>query len=112
MNYLTKDELLDLHIYAVSPYGGRMGIASQDRLTTVLEAPRQIMFGTELYPDTILFSAGDLTISRSLIADNASEHGTFVNDQRVLEPTLLRSGDLIRVGNAYVRFRERTRRDK
>jgi FHA domain len=44
---------------------------------------------------------------RYLIADNASAHGTFVNDQRVLEPTLLRSGDLIRVGNAYVRFRER-----
>jgi death-on-curing protein len=51
MNYLTKDELLDLHTYAVTRYGGRMGIASQDRLTTVLEAPRQIMFGTELYPD-------------------------------------------------------------
>ena len=46
---------------------------------------------------------------RYLIADNASAHGTFVNDQRVLEPTLLRSGDLIRVGNAYVRFRERRR---
>jgi hypothetical protein len=42
-----------------------------------------------------------------LIADNASAHGTFVNDQRVEEPTLLRSGDLIRVGNAYVRFSER-----
>ena len=46
---------------------------------------------------------------RYLIADNDSTHGTFVNDQRVLEPTLLRSGDLIRVGNAYVRFRERKR---
>jgi hypothetical protein len=43
----------------------------------------------------------------SLIADNGSTHGTFVNDQRILEPTLLRSGDLIRVGNAYVRFTER-----
>jgi FHA domain len=47
---------------------------------------------------------------RFLIADNASAHGTFVNDQRVLEPTLLRSGDLIRVGNAYVRFSERAKR--
>src|SRR5262245_60314992 len=51
MNYLTKDELLDLHAYAVMRYGGRLGIASQDRLMTVLEAPRQVMFGTELYPD-------------------------------------------------------------
>jgi hypothetical protein len=47
---------------------------------------------------------------RYLIADNASAHGTFVNDQRVLEPTLLRSGDLIRVGNAYVRFHERNKK--
>ena len=51
MNYLTKDELLDLHAYVVTRYGGRLGIASQDRLMTVLEAPRQVMFGTELYPD-------------------------------------------------------------
>jgi hypothetical protein len=47
---------------------------------------------------------------RYLIADNASAHGTFVNDQRVVEPTLLRSGDLIRVGNAYVRFHERNKK--
>jgi death on curing protein len=51
MNYLTKDELLDLHAYATTEYGGRLGITSQDRLTTALEAPRQIMFGTELYPN-------------------------------------------------------------
>ncbi|HJZ49122.1 MAG TPA: type II toxin-antitoxin system death-on-curing family toxin [Roseiflexaceae bacterium] len=51
MNYLTKDELLDIHAYILERYGGRMGIASQDRLTSVLEAPRQIMFGIELYPD-------------------------------------------------------------
>lgn len=47
---------------------------------------------------------------RYLIADNASQHGTFVNDLRALEPTLLRNGDLIRVGNAYLRFSERQKR--
>ena len=51
MNYLTKDDLLDLHAYVVTRYGGRLGIASQDRLTSVLDAPRQAMFGAELYPD-------------------------------------------------------------
>ena len=51
MNYLTKDELLDIHAYILNRYGGRMGIASQDRLTNVLDAPRQVMFGVELYPD-------------------------------------------------------------
>jgi death-on-curing protein len=49
--YLSQDDLLDLHAYIVTTYGGLLGIASQDRLTTVLNAPRQAMFGAELYPD-------------------------------------------------------------
>lgn len=49
--YLTREELLDLHAFAVEQYGGLLGIKSQDRLQTVLSAPRQELFGTELYPD-------------------------------------------------------------
>lgn len=51
MHYLTQDELLDLHTYTVTRYGGLLGIASQDRLTSVLNAPHQTMFHSELYPD-------------------------------------------------------------
>lgn len=51
MQYLTKDDILDLHTYAVTRYGGRLGIASHDRLMTVLDAPRQVLFEAELYPD-------------------------------------------------------------
>ncbi|HET9222620.1 MAG TPA: Fic family protein [Roseiflexaceae bacterium] len=51
MNYLSKDELLDLHAYVVTRYGGRLGIASQDRLSSAIDAPRQVLFETELYPD-------------------------------------------------------------
>ena len=51
MNYLTKDEVLDLHAYIITRYGGRLGIASQDRLISAVDAPRQVMFGAELYPD-------------------------------------------------------------
>ena len=51
MNYLTSEELLDLHAYVLTRYGGLLGIASQDRLRTALDAPRQEMFGAELYPD-------------------------------------------------------------
>ncbi|HEU5011726.1 MAG TPA: type II toxin-antitoxin system death-on-curing family toxin [Roseiflexaceae bacterium] len=50
-NYLSKNDLLDLHTFVIERYGGRMGIASQDRLNTVLNAPRQVMFNAELYPD-------------------------------------------------------------
>lgn len=51
MHYLTKQDLLDLHACAVERYGGRLGIASQDGLTRVADAPRQAMFGAELYVD-------------------------------------------------------------
>jgi death-on-curing protein len=51
MNYLTKDEVLDLHAYIITRYGGRRGIASLDRLISAVDAPRQVMFGAELYPD-------------------------------------------------------------
>jgi death-on-curing protein len=51
VNYLTHEDLLDLHTYVIMRYGGLMGIKSQDRLTTALNAPHQRMFGTELYPD-------------------------------------------------------------
>ncbi|MEM8529640.1 MAG: Fic family protein [Chloroflexota bacterium] len=53
IQYLTKDEVLDLHAYVITRYGGRLGIASQDRLVSALDAPRQVMFGSELYPDVI-----------------------------------------------------------
>jgi hypothetical protein len=42
-----------------------------------------------------------------LIADAGTKGGTYVNDVRVTEPRLLRSGDVIRVGNARIRFGER-----
>jgi hypothetical protein len=47
-----------------------------------------------------------------LIADAGSATGTYVNDVRVLEPVPLRSGDLIGVGNARLRFREREKRPR
>ena len=51
MNYLTRDDLLDLHTLAIERYGGRLGIRSQDRLLAILSAPQQVMFEAELYPD-------------------------------------------------------------
>jgi death-on-curing protein len=51
MRYLTRNELLDLHAYALERYGGLLGIKSQDRLQTVVQTPSQQLFGAELYPD-------------------------------------------------------------
>jgi hypothetical protein len=46
---------------------------------------------------------------RHLVAD-AGSGGTYVNGVRITGPTPLRSGDLIRVGDAQLRFGERARR--
>ena len=51
ITYLSRDDLLDLHTIAVERYGGLLGIASQDRLLNVINAPRQEMFGAEVYTD-------------------------------------------------------------
>jgi death-on-curing protein len=51
MNYLTQDDLLDLHTFAIQRFGGRMGIKSYDQLMSIVAAPQQIMFDEEVYPD-------------------------------------------------------------
>jgi hypothetical protein len=47
---------------------------------------------------------------RYVLHDNGSTRGTFVNDRRLSAPQELVSGDLIRVGNCYLRFGERQKR--
>ncbi|HKI34490.1 MAG TPA: FHA domain-containing protein [Gemmataceae bacterium] len=44
---------------------------------------------------------------RYLLADDDTPGGTFLNDERISEPTELRNGDTIRVGNCVLRFGER-----
>ncbi len=51
INYLSRDEILDLHTFAVENFGGRLGIRSQDQLLSAVQAAQQVMFGQELYPD-------------------------------------------------------------
>jgi hypothetical protein len=47
---------------------------------------------------------------RYVLADAGTMAGTFVNEQRITQPTPLRSGDAIRVGKSVMRFQERQRR--
>jgi hypothetical protein len=47
---------------------------------------------------------------RYLLADGSTQSGTFLNEQRIGQPTPLRSGDTIRVGNSVIRFGERQKR--
>jgi hypothetical protein len=47
---------------------------------------------------------------RYVLADADTAGGTYLNDQRVLQPTPLHSGDAIRLGNCLLRFSERRKR--
>jgi death-on-curing protein len=93
MNYLSRDDLLDLHAFAIARYGGRMGIASQDRLLSLIDAPRQKMFGAELYP-TIPSKAAALTFL--LIKNRPFVSGNEITALLALLRFLLQNGMALR----------------
>lgn len=47
---------------------------------------------------------------RYLLADADTSGGTFLNEERIAEPTPLKSGDKIRVGKSVIEFGERQKR--
>jgi len=51
MRYLTIDEVLALHEYAVERFGGSFGLLDRGKLEASVAAPMQNVFDTELYPD-------------------------------------------------------------
>ncbi len=48
---------------------------------------------------------------RYILADSETKTGTYVNDQRVVQPVTLRAGDKIRLGKSVLCFGERKKRD-
>ena len=54
VRYLSSNEVLLIHDHAIREFGGSFGLMSPERLEASIGAPRQTMFGQELYPD--LFS--------------------------------------------------------
>jgi death-on-curing protein len=51
VRYLTIDEIFTMHDRAIREYGGSPELMSLGHLEATLAAPRQTMFGEELYPD-------------------------------------------------------------
>ena len=54
VHYLSSNEVLLIHDHAIGEFGGSFGLMSPGQLESSIAAPRQTMFGEELYPD--LFS--------------------------------------------------------
>ena len=50
MHYPTLDEVLTLHQLTLDAHGGSTGLRDMGLLQSALAAPRQTMFGEELYP--------------------------------------------------------------
>ena len=50
MRYPTLDDVLTLHRLTLDAYGGSTGLRDMGALQSALAAPRQTMFGRELYP--------------------------------------------------------------
>jgi len=51
IRYLTAEEVILIHEYAIREFGGGFGLASMARLESALALPQQTMFGEDLYPD-------------------------------------------------------------
>lgn len=48
--YFTVEEILRLHFQIIEDFGGSHGVRDEGRLKSVIEAPRQDVFGEEQYP--------------------------------------------------------------
>ena len=53
MRYLTIDEIFAIHDRAIREYGGSPELMNLGHLEATLAAPRQTMFGEELYPNVL-----------------------------------------------------------
>lgn len=49
MRYLSLEDILQLHFFAIEEYGGSHGVRDEKRLQSVIDAPRQELFGAQQY---------------------------------------------------------------
>ncbi|HEU0266593.1 MAG TPA: type II toxin-antitoxin system death-on-curing family toxin [Candidatus Saccharimonadaceae bacterium] len=72
MKYLSLEEILRLHFTLIEDFGGLHGVRSEVRLLSVVETPRQELFGEEQYPTIYAKAAVYL---RNIIGDHPFSDG-------------------------------------
>jgi death-on-curing protein len=72
MDYLSVEEILRLHFQVIEDFGGSHGVRDENRLRSVVEAPRQEVFGQEQYPSVFEKAAVYL---RNIIGDHPFTDG-------------------------------------
>lgn len=70
--YLGLEEILRLHFQIIEDYGGSHGVRDDNRLLSVVEAPKQEIFGTEQYSSVFEKAAVNL---RNIIRDHPFTDG-------------------------------------
>lgn len=70
--YLSLEEILRLHFQLIEDFGGSHGVRDEGRLKSVVEASRQVVFGTEQYPSVYEKAAVYL---RNIIGDHPFSDG-------------------------------------
>lgn len=72
MTYLTLEEILRLHFQVIEDFGGSHGVRDGNRLKSVVEAPRQEIFGAAQYPSVFEKAA---VYMRNIIGDHPFADG-------------------------------------
>ncbi|MGB3023689.1 MAG: type II toxin-antitoxin system death-on-curing family toxin [Candidatus Saccharimonadales bacterium] len=49
MRYFTLEEVLELHFMLIEDYGGAHGVHSEQRLRSLVDAPKLVVYGVEQY---------------------------------------------------------------
>ncbi len=65
--YINLEEILRLHFQVIEDFGGSHGVRDEGRLRSVVQAPKQLVFGQEQYPT--LFEKAAVYL-RNIIGDH------------------------------------------
>jgi death-on-curing protein len=87
--YLSLEEILRLHFQLIEDYGGSHGVRDEARIKSVVDAPRQEVFGTEQY-ETVYKKAA--VYIRNIIGDHPFVDGNKRSGITVAGVFLLRNG--------------------
>ncbi len=70
--YISLEEILRLHFQLIEDFGGSHGVRDENRLKSVVEAPKQTAFGKEQYPSVYEKAA---VYIRNIIGDHPFSDG-------------------------------------
>jgi len=72
MRYLELEEILRLHFEIINDFGGLQGVREENRLRSVVDAPKQAVFGVQQY--NTLFEKAAVYV-RNIIVDHPFADG-------------------------------------